>query len=93
MNRQVKHMPIKTQVQIFAVNHSHYHQLEIVANDRPGLLAQMAQILLSFNVELRNANINTLGNRVEDHFLISAPNSKKLSDKAIQEVEYAFSLL
>jgi [protein-PII] uridylyltransferase len=91
MNRQVKHMPIKTQVQIFADNHSQYHQLEIIANDRPGLLAQMAQILLSCNVELRNANINTLGNRVEDHFLISAPNGKKLSVEAIQEVEAAFS--
>ncbi|EUJ10377.1 (protein-PII) uridylyltransferase [Methylophilaceae bacterium 11] len=93
MNRQVKHMPINTQVQIFADSHNQYHQLEIIANDRPGLLAQMAQILLSCHIELRNANINTLGNRVEDHFLISAPHGKKLNVEAIKNLEAAFSQL
>lgn len=93
MSRQVKHMPIQTQVQISSEIHSQHHQLEIVANDRPGLLAQMAQAFLSCNVELHNAKINTLGNRVEDSFLISAKHGKKLTLEDINKLETVFSQL
>jgi [protein-PII] uridylyltransferase len=93
MNRQVKHMPIKTQVDISSVPHSAYHQLEIIANDRPGLLAQMAQAFLACQVELHNAKINTLGNRVEDSFLISAKQGKQLAAEEIKQLETVFSQL
>lgn len=93
MSRQVKHMPIQTQVQISTEAHSQHHQLEIVANDRPGLLAQMAQAFISCNVELHNAKINTLGNRVEDSFLISAKHGQKLDIEAIKKLETVFSQL
>lgn len=93
MSRQVKHMPIKTQVHISTEAHSQHHQLEIIANDRPGLLAQMAQAFLSCQVELHNAKINTLGNRVEDSFLISAKHGKKLAPDEIKKLEAVFSEL
>ena len=93
MNRQVKHMPIKTQVEITTVPHSQYHQLEIIANDRPGLLAEMAQTFLACQIELHNAKINTLGNRVEDCFLITAKHGKKLLADEIKKLESVFSTL
>ena len=78
ISRQVKHMPIQTQVKVSEERGSHHHKLEIIANDRPGLLATLAQTLLKHHISLHNAKINTLGNRAEDIFLISNINNQKL---------------
>lgn len=84
VSRQVKHMPITTQVNLRPVASqqpgTEFQQLDVVANDRPGLLASMAQVFLKHGIELHNAKINTLGNRVEDSFLISACDGQSISD-------------
>ena len=73
-------MPFATQVNIHAEsNGSINHTLEIVAGDRPGLLAKIAFIFLQLGVDLHNAKINTLGNRAEDSFLISAKQQQALN--------------
>lgn len=78
ISRQVKHMPIQAQVTITQESDSNNHKLEIIANDRPGLLATLAHQFLVLEIELHNAKINTLGNRAEDTFLISANKGQKL---------------
>jgi [protein-PII] uridylyltransferase len=78
ISRQVKHMPIQSKVTITQEIDNNNHKLEIVANDRPGLLATLAHQFLVLEVELHNAKINTLGNRAEDIFLISANKGQKL---------------
>jgi [protein-PII] uridylyltransferase len=93
VNRQVKHMPIKTEVKLSLEPNTHYHQLEVIANDRPGLLAQMAQQFIANDIELHNAKINTLGSRVEDCFLISAKHGKALSAEPLQAIQDALSKL
>ncbi len=80
VSRQVKHMPYVTQISIRAEAQGMNHTLEIIAGDRPGLLAKIAYIFLQHNVDLHNAKINTLGNRAEDSFLISAKQGKALSE-------------
>jgi len=84
ISRQVKHMPIKVQVTITEEPDNNNHKLEIIANDRPGLLATLAHKLLAQEIELHNAKINTLGNRAEDTFLISARKGQKLTTQHIQ---------
>jgi [protein-PII] uridylyltransferase len=83
VSRQVKHMPFATQVNIHAELQGINHVLEIVAGDRPGLLARIAFIFLQLGVDLHNAKINTLGNRAEDSFLISSKKNLALTDKQI----------
>ena len=78
ISRQVKHMPISAQVSITQEAYNNNHKLEIIANDRPGLLATLAHQFLMMEIELHNAKINTLGNRAEDTFLISANKGLKL---------------
>ncbi len=78
ISRQVKHMPILAQVTITQEADNNNCKLEIIANDRPGLLATLAHQFLILEVELHNAKINTLGNRAEDTFLISANKGQKL---------------
>jgi [protein-PII] uridylyltransferase len=78
VSRQVKHTAFNTQVSIESDLHSHYHIVEIVAADRPGLLAKIAFIFLQLGIDLHNAKINTLGNRAEDSFLISGKSGTTL---------------
>jgi len=87
LSRQVKHMPIQAQVSISAETDSNNHKLEIIANDRPGLLAMLARKFLSQSIELHNAKINTLGNRAEDTFLISAKKGHKLDETSIKALQ------
>lgn len=87
VSRQVKHMPISASVSFRADNNSNNHIIEVVANDRPGLLSQLAGIFLKHHVHLHNAKINTLGNRAEDTFVISGRAAKKLSELQIKNLE------
>jgi [protein-PII] uridylyltransferase len=83
ISRQIKHMPYATQVNIHADSQGIYHTLEIVAGDRPGLLAKIAFTFLQLGVDLHNAKINTLGSRAEDSFLISAKQQQALNTAQI----------
>jgi [protein-PII] uridylyltransferase len=83
ISRQVKHMPILSQVTITQESDNNNCKLEIIANDRPGLLATLAHQFLMQEIELHNAKINTLGNRAEDTFLISANKGQKLNPLSI----------
>jgi [protein-PII] uridylyltransferase len=83
VSRQVKHMPFATRVNIHKESGGITHTLEIVAGDRPGLLAKIAFIFLQLDVDLHNAKINTLGNRAEDSFLISAKQQQALNTAQI----------
>jgi len=86
ISRQVKHMPIQAQITITEEPENNNHKLDMIANDRPGLLATVAQQFLKYDIELHNAKINTLGNRAEDTFLISARNGQKLDKRLIESL-------
>jgi [protein-PII] uridylyltransferase len=87
ISRQVKHMPIQAGITITAETDNNNHTLGIVANDRPGLLATIAQQFLQYEIVLHNAKINTLGGRAEDMFLISARSNQRLDDKLIEQLQ------
>lgn len=87
VSRQVKHMPIQAQLTVKEELDNNQIVLDLITNDRPGLLATVAQQFLQHNVALHNAKINTLGNRVEDSFLISAQNGQKLTVAQIEALQ------
>ena len=89
ISRQVKHTPFTTQISINADTQCNYHILEIVAADRPGLLAKIAFIFLQLGIDLHNAKINTLGNRAEDSFLVSDKQQQALSATQINALHDA----
>jgi [protein-PII] uridylyltransferase len=91
ISRQVKHMPILAQVTITQEADNNNHKLDIIANDRPGLLASLAHQFLVLEIELHNAKINTLGNRAEDTFLISATKGQKLDALSIIALKEAIA--
>jgi [protein-PII] uridylyltransferase len=81
LSRRVRHFPISPAVNIRPDERGAYHALSIVAADRPGLLYGVARTLARYGVSLQTARVNTLGDRVEDVFLVSGDalgNSKKV---------------
>lgn len=57
-----------------------YTMLEVISPDRTGLLATIGQIFMEQDIQLQNAKITTLGERVEDVFFITDFNGNRLSD-------------
>ncbi len=70
LSRQQKHFPLTPEVRIFPDDKGTHYILEVVAGDRPGLLARIAYVLARANINVASAKINTLGDRAEDVFLI-----------------------
>jgi [protein-PII] uridylyltransferase len=71
ISRQLKHFPIASEVTITPDDKGNY-VLSIIAGDRPGLLARIAQVLARHGITIRSAKINTLGARAEDTFHITS---------------------
>jgi [protein-PII] uridylyltransferase len=53
--------------------------MEVVASDRPGLLSVIARVMAECNIQLQNAKISTLGERVEDIFFITDEDNQPLN--------------
>ena len=70
ISRRVRHFPLTPEVRIFPDDKGAHYILEIVAGDRPGLLARIAYTLATAQISVFSAKINTLGERAEDVFLI-----------------------
>ncbi|MCX8086410.1 MAG: [protein-PII] uridylyltransferase [Rhodocyclaceae bacterium] len=70
LSRQVRHLPLTPEVSIRADESQCHSILSISAADRPGLLFDIARVLARHGIDLMSAKINTLGERVEDVFLI-----------------------
>lgn len=88
VSRQVKHTPYPTQIAINEIA-DHYHQVDIVTGDVPGLLAKLAKIFIENAVEVHNAKINTMGNRAEDTFIVSGKHNKALTTQQIKSLTTA----
>lgn len=71
VSRQVKHFPIQPEVELHRDERGQHWIMQVVAADRPGLLFSVARTLAEHSINLHTAKIATLGERVEDVFLIS----------------------
>ena len=78
--RQLKHFSIPTRTSISNDLVHDHTVLEVISPDRPGLLATIGQVFLEMDIQLLNAKISTLGERVEDVFFISDMEGTPLSD-------------
>lgn len=78
--RQLKHFAFPPQVTIHNDTQRPLTIVEIVAPDRPGLLARVGRLFQDFGLSVQNAKIATLGERVEDVFFVTDARNQPLSD-------------
>jgi [protein-PII] uridylyltransferase len=69
-SRRVKSFPIQPRVELHPDERGQRWILSLVASDRVGLLYAIARVLAQHEVNLQLAKIATLGERVEDSFLV-----------------------
>tara|TARA_Y100001936_G_scaffold253844_1_gene321560 strand:+ start:11956 stop:14559 length:2604 start_codon:yes stop_codon:yes gene_type:complete len=71
ISRQIKHFPITPEVKIEPDDNGFYYVLSLVTGDQPDLLSRVTKVLADSDVKVHSAKINTMGERVEDVFLIT----------------------
>lgn len=84
--RQLKHFTMPTETNLSCDIEAGTTVLEVNCPDRPGLLARIGRIFLEFDIQLQNAKIATLGERVEDIFYITDKHGDPIKDEAISRV-------
>jgi [protein-PII] uridylyltransferase len=72
-SRRSRNFPIEPRVELRPDERGRHHLLSVTANDRTGLLYSIARVLSEHGVGLYTARITTLGERVEDVFLVQGP--------------------
>lgn len=78
-SRVLKHFPINSCVN-FTFNNPTYTVMEVIAQDQPGLLHNVALILRHHNIKLLSAKISTFGEKAEDIFFIQRHDQTPVSD-------------
>ncbi|TBR43444.1 [protein-PII] uridylyltransferase [Marinomonas agarivorans] len=79
--RILKIFNVPARVHLTNTEEESWSRLEVIAPDRPGLLAMIGQFLMNQNIELHKAKIATLGERVEDTFYITEKNGDLIIDQ------------
>jgi [protein-PII] uridylyltransferase len=70
LSRLSRTFPMTPTVDLRPDERGQYYLLSIAANDRTGLLYAIASVLTRYRINLHTAKIMTLGERVEDVFLV-----------------------
>ena len=73
LSRMSRTFPVTPTVDLRPDERGQFWLLSVGANDRNGLLYTIASVLARYRINLHTAKIMTLGERVEDVFLIDGP--------------------
>jgi len=85
-SRQATHHAFDTKISILQIEQSPIYQLEVITDDRNGLLSLISDQLSKEDISINHAKINTLGSRAEDTFLITYKNHLKMNEKKISDL-------
>jgi [protein-PII] uridylyltransferase len=90
-SRLSKAFPFPPIVELYPDERSQSWRLDVIASDRPGLLGDIAQVFVSYAINLQTAKVMTLGDRIEDVFVISGdtlaqPRTQRQFERALLAV-------
>ncbi|ARU64942.1 [protein-PII] uridylyltransferase [Histophilus somni] len=80
-NHKLQHFHVKTEVRFLNVHKQEQTEMELCALDRAGLLAEISQIFVQLELNLLNAKISTIGEKVEDFFILTNKKNVALTEQ------------
>ena len=84
--REVKHFKFPLQVSFIKMSAKSKTMIEIIALDRAGLLANIAQVFQQLKINIHSAKITTFGEKADDVFTISTSDNVALTEKEKQQL-------
>jgi [protein-PII] uridylyltransferase len=79
--RRLKYFKTPTQITAEDDTEGTHTLLEIIASDRPGLLARIGQAFMENNIRVFNAKISTIGENAENIFIITDKNNQPIKSE------------
>ncbi|APA68846.1 MULTISPECIES: [protein-PII] uridylyltransferase [unclassified Janthinobacterium] len=87
LSRLSRTFPFQPTVDLRPDEKGQYYLLSVAANDRTGLLYSIANVLTKYRINLHTAKIMTLGERVEDVFLVDGPALNNARNQILLETD------
>jgi len=85
--RRLRPFRIRTRVRFSAARGGDMTLIDVLCADRPGLLSQITTALVNCGVRIHDARIVTMGDRVEDAFIVSDQHNAPLSREKRTELK------
>ena len=85
ISRRLKHFDIDTQIDFEVVSKREgmagLTEVRITAADRPGILSDIGRCFTEANIDVHDARISTLGERIDDVFLVTSIDATPLNNE------------